>query len=209
MSKRLVLPAVLLIGAALSACASASATASKTPAPPIVQAPSATALPSQAATKAAGTPTALDPCQLLPADEASALAKASFGPGEERSLGGTGKSCTYGANTQNVFTVYVAQTADEASAKAAKASFMSDLQANMTQLVGGGFKFATSVPNLGDDSILAWVTLDTGGTPISGSAIGVVKETVFFGFSDLVLGGPAPTTDALKAEAQTVLGRLP
>jgi hypothetical protein len=30
-----------------------------------------------------------------------------------------------------------------------------------------------------------------------------------YGFSDLVLGHAGPTSDALEAEAQTVLGRLP
>jgi hypothetical protein len=205
MSKRLLLPTVLLIGAALSACAPATST----PAPTSSPAQTATQPPATKAATVAGTQTALDPCQLIPSDEASALAKATFGPGEGRSLGGNGKSCTYGAQTQNVFTVYVAQAADKASALAYKASFLSDLQANLGQLTSEGFKFATSVPNLGDDSVLAWVTLNSGGTPINGSAIGVVKGTVFFGFSDLVLGAPAPTTDALKAEAQKVLGRLP
>jgi hypothetical protein len=47
------------------------------------------------------------------------------------------------------------------------------------------------------------------GIPINGSAIGVLKGTIFFGLSDVVKGGAAPSAAAVQAEATTVLGRLP
>jgi len=37
----------------------------------------------------------------------------------------------------------------------------------------------------------------------------VLKGAIFFGFSDVVKGGPAPTSAAVQAEATTLLGRLP
>ncbi len=115
-------------------------------------------------------------------------------------------SCTYGANTTNVFYVYVAQTADVASAEAAQQQFVDDLKANMQQLIGEGFTF-TPLANFADAAIVA--TLNLSAINVNGSAFGFRKGTVFFGFSDLVQGKPALTSDAMQAEATTVLGRLP
>ena len=47
------------------------------------------------------------------------------------------------------------------------------------------------------------------GKTIKGSAIYVLKGTIFFGFSDLALSGATPTAAAMQAQAQTILGRLP
>jgi hypothetical protein len=47
------------------------------------------------------------------------------------------------------------------------------------------------------------------GETINGSAIGVLKGTIFFGFSDVVMGNAAPSSEALQSEAMTVIGRLP
>ncbi len=62
---------------------------------------------------------------------------------------------------------------------------------------------------LGDAAIYdeASFTLPTG--TLNGSVIGVRKGTIFFGFSDLVADGPAPTRAAMEAEAKTILGQLP
>jgi hypothetical protein len=40
------------------------------------------------------------------------------------------------------------------------------------------------------------------------SSISVLKGTIFFGISDLVVGHPAPTNAALQAQAQICLTRL-
>jgi hypothetical protein len=37
----------------------------------------------------------------------------------------------------------------------------------------------------------------------------VLKGTIFFGFNDLALNQPAPSSAAMQAQAQIVLGRLP
>ena len=83
-----------------------------------------------------------------------------------------------------------------------------EAQAALQKLATKGVQI-TQLPSLGDGGVYM-----SGGGTISGatiniSAIYVLKGTVFFGFSDLLLGRPAPTSDAMQAQAQTVLGRLP
>jgi hypothetical protein len=192
---------VLAIAALLAACSSPTTTPTPTPTPipVIINMPQATVT---------ATPTSLDPCQLIDSQEASALAGASFGAGEESTTSGGGRICTYGAQTANVFMVEVAQAPDVATANSYKASFLADLQANLQQLTSGGLT-PTELPNFADGAVTAQVSLNAGGETINGGAFGFLKGTVFFGFSDLVLGGAAPSSDALQAEAQTVLGRLP
>ncbi len=192
---------VLAIAALLSACATPTSTPTPTTAPTPTPAPTS---PKQAATVA----TSLDPCQLVTSQEASKLAGASFGAGKESTSSGGGKICTYGSETSNVFMVDVGQAPDIATAKAYQADFVATLQENLAQLVSGGL-VPTDVPNLGDAAIYAQVTLNANGGTINGAAIGVRKGTIFFGFSDLVLGGIAPTQAAMEAQAKTVLAKLP
>ena len=59
---------------------------------------------------------------------------------------------------------------------------------------------------LADAAIVA--TLNLSAINVNG-APGFRKGTIFFGFSDLVQGGAAPTSAAMQAQATTVLGRLP
>ncbi|MGD0173401.1 MAG: DUF3558 family protein [Anaerolineales bacterium] len=194
---------VLTIAALLSACAAPTSTPvpTSTPAPTSTSAPTS---PKQQATAA----TSLDPCQLITSAEASKLAGGSFGAGEESTTSGGGKICTYGANTKNVFMVEVGQAPDVATAKAYQADFLATIQENLAQLTSEGL-VPTDVPNLGDAAIYAEAsfTLPTG--TLNGSAIGVRKGTIFFGYSDLVADGPAPTRAAMESEAKTVLGKLP
>ena len=211
---------VLVVAALLSACMSATPAvtsaptapaASSTPNPTATPQPSATPIPTSVAVvkstlQPAANPTQFDPCQLITSQEASTLVGATFGDGEEQTYDGGGQSCTYGANTTNVFYVYVAQTADVASAEAAQQQFVDDLQANLQKLVSGGFTF-TPVANFADAAIAA--TLNLSAIQVNGAAFGFRKGTIFFGFSDLVQGKPAPSSAAMQAEATTVLGRLP
>ncbi len=161
-------------------------------------------MPGQATVK-----TQLDPCQLISSQEASALAGASFGTGVEGSTPGGLKTCTYGSQTTNVFTVDVVQAPDVNTAKVDKAQFLEDLQASLQQLTNEGLN-VTQDPNFADGAVLATASVNGGGIIMNGSAIGVLKGTIFFGFSDIVVGGgAAPDTIALRSEATTVLGRLP
>lgn len=185
----------------LSACAATAGTPTAAPTPEETQAPTSAPVQTSA-------PTALDPCTLVTPEEVASLAGTTFGPGIPSTTPGGGKICTYGSETANVFMVEVAQAPDVATAQAYKKQFVADLEANLKQLTSAGLK-VTEMPNFADGAVIGTANLSIAGITINGSAMGVLKGTVFFGYSDLVKGGAAPTTDALQAEAQTVLGRLP
>ena len=187
---------LLVIVALLAACSSTTPTAtsapqqtaaSDTPNPTVTSSPTDTPAPTVAISPTAapaetGTPqqtaapTVLDPCQLLPSQEASSLAGDSFGAGTEGTIPGGGNTCTYGSLSTNILFVQVVKAPDTATADAA--------------IIGG-------------------VSINAGGETFNGSVIGFRKGTIFFGFSDVVLGSAAPTNAAMQAEATTVLGRLP
>ena len=219
---------VLAIAALLSACSTSTPTAtsvsqqpaaSSTPIPKVVPSPIITPSPTVTAgptvtpaetgtPQQTAAPTSLDPCQLLPSQEASSLAGTSFGAGAEGTNPGGGKTCTYGSQTTNVFFVEVVQAPDTATADAAKKQFLSDLQANLQQLSSEGLN-VTQLPNFADGAVIAQASINAGGETFNGSAIGFRKGTIFFGFSDVVVGSAAPNSAALQSEATTVLGRLP
>jgi hypothetical protein len=185
----------LALAVLLSACSPVSSTLT----PP----PAATSAPTQTA-----TPTSLDPCVLIDSQEASTFTGASYGAGEEGTIPGGGKLCTYGSETTNMFTVEVAQAPDVDTAQNYKAQFLADLEANAQKLAIHGLN-TTELPTFADGATLAQLSLNVNGIAISGSAIGFLKGTVFIGFSDVVRGGAAPDSTAVQAEAEIVLGRLP
>ena len=188
----LTIPALLLLAACSSQGGGPSGSPSATP--------SATA-------KA----TTLDPCQLVTAAEASALSGASFGAGIEESTGGTGKRCTYGSQTKNVFFVQVATAASASDAQAtwaaeeaqADAALTSDFPAEVTANVT-----KADVTGLGDRAAVGTGSETIAGQTISGGVIYLLKGPNFLAFGDLTLG-TAPTADALKAQATISLDRMP
>ena len=194
---------LLAIAALLSACSLSLSTPAPTAAPTATTPPAATS-PSQQTS----SPTSLDPCVLLPVQEASSLAGTSFGPGEEQTTSGGGSLCIYGYQTTNVFMVEVAQAADQATMQAEMSQFQSDLEAKMPELTGAGIT-VVELPNFADGAATGQGSFNLNGVTISGSDFGFIKGTIFFGFSDLVLGTTAPSSAALQAEATIVLGRLP
>jgi hypothetical protein len=225
---RLRMPVTLLALSALAASACTSAT-SPSPSAPASQAPVALQSAEATATTAASlepspsaessevaaasgptaVPTSIDPCQLIPKEEAGQLAGATFGAGKEEETSGHSKICTYGAGTTNAFQVIVAIAPDEATAKAEEQAAMSDLKSAAAGLPGG--LHITQLPNFapGADAVLMDGSVSIGGESISGIGIYVLRGTSFFGFSDLVRDAKAPSADAAKAEAMTVLGRVP
>ena len=228
MTRTLLSISVLAVAVLLSACGSSTPTAaiapqqvaaSSTPNPTTIPNPTAalnptatpnpTLAPTDTSTpQETAAPTALDPCQLIPSQEASSLAGASFGTGREGTVSGGGKTCTYGSQTTNIFFVEVVQAPDTASADAAEQQFLSDLQANLQQLSSEGLN-VTQLPNFADGAVLAQANINAGGMSFSGSAFAFRKGTIFFGFSDVAVGSPAPSSTDLQSEATTVLGRLP
>jgi hypothetical protein len=174
--------------------------------------PTATSVPSPISTQASApqpvASTSLDPGQLISIQEASDLTGASYGPCAESTTPEGLKTCTYGAQTSNIFTVEVAQAPDVATAQADKAQFLADLQASLQQLTDQGFN-VVQLPNFADGAVTGQININAQGISVNGSAFGFLKGTTFVGFSSIVMGGAAPSTDALQAEATTVLGRLP
>ena len=204
---------VLGLAVLLAACSLSPSPSTGTPTPTTIigqlplPVPTATPLPTSLQTLAA-TADPLDPCQLIGSQEASTFTGATFGPGQEETLGDGARLCTYGSETANVFLVEVAQAPDVATAQAYKADFLATIQANVAQLASGGLN-VTELPDFADGATMGILSTSIGGVALNGSAIGVLKGTIFFGFSDEVKGGPAPTAAAVQSEATTLLGRLP
>ncbi len=216
MSRRV--PLTLLAGAAvlLAAC-SGSPTPTATPAssPPEASptaAPLSTPLPTSAA-EATSAPIAVDPCQLVTASEASALAGSSFGSGKESTTSGGAKICTYGAATTAVVMVIVAQASDAATAQTNWAQEEAQAQAQLKQGMPSGANATFDVKDVSvtgaDRAAVATATATFGGVTIGISAIYVLKGATFFTFSDLVLGHAAAAEGALEAQATVTLGRVP
>jgi hypothetical protein len=216
--RRFSLAGLLVAPALVIAACGGAATQSPSPAEGTLGAPTATASETGTAT-ATGTaeqtavPTSLDPCQLVTASEASALAGASFATGTEGTTSGGAKTCVYGAQTLNVFNVLVAQAPDAATAQ----SQWTQLQAQAEDALKSGLPSGTNVSlNVtevtvagADKAAVAAASGTISGTALSVSAIYVLKGATFFTFSDLVVGTAAPSADALEAQALTTLGRVP
>jgi hypothetical protein len=196
----------------LAACTGSTATTAPQPtqAPSVVASTAPTAAGSTAPSAAApsieptGVPTTLDPCQLVTASEASQLSGATFSAGTEGTTQGGGKTCVYGAQTSNVFTVIVAVAPDVATAKAAEAEAV----VLMAKAAGKGYK-PTELPNFADGAVYYVGDLKIGAATDHTGSMYVLKGTTFFGFGDLNSSGLALTGAGLQAQAQTILSRLP
>jgi hypothetical protein len=141
---------------------------------------------------------------VVPSQEASQLASATFGAGKESTTQGNGKICTYGYQTLNVFEVIVGQAPDVATAQAGKAAAEAEIQS----AAGKGIQF-TELPSFADGAAYTTGSYTISGQKFNVAAFYALKGTIFFGFSDLALNTPPPTVAAMQAEAETVLGRLP
>ena len=207
---------VLILVSGLTACAPSSGTTAPTSAPAstattaMVPLPVSQASPTaEGATQPASTATALDPCVLVPPEEASSVAGATYTQGQEETTpDGGGKRCVYGSNTTNVFEVEVAQASDVATAQQYRDSYMADIQSQAAQFASQGL-VVTPVPDFADGAVQATLSVTYAGHSIGGSAFAFLKGTVFVGMSDITRDTPAATIDTLKTEATTIMGRLP
>jgi hypothetical protein len=164
-------------------------------------------------TSASAKATTLDPCALVTAAEASALSGASFGAGIEETTGsnGTGKRCTYGSQTKNVFFVQVASAGTAAEAQAQWAAEEAEVDARLASGFGAELNAnltKTDLTGFGDRAAVGTGSETIQGQTVSGGVIYLIKGPNFLAFGDLTLG-TAPTADALKAQATTSLGRMP
>jgi hypothetical protein len=179
----IVAPGAVLLIAACSSASPAKTTTSATHA-------------TTGTTQPAAANTTTDPCQLVTAQEASALTGASFGPGTEQTMA-AGKSCVYGASTKNVFMVDVFQ-----GSSGLLQQVRDQVSAEVTQ---GRQITPIPVSGLGDAATAYQVATDV----FNGSSIFVLKGTAAIYLVDEVTGSQAPTTAALTATARTALVRLP
>lgn len=177
---------------------------------------SSSSTPSAPATaSAAQTPAtvSLDPCQLVPASEASALAGVTFAAGTAGTTEGGAKTCTYGGQTLNVFMVLVTQASDAATAQADWAQEEAKAQAAINQGIPGGASVNLNVADVSgvsgaDRAAVATFSTTIGGQQVGITAIYLLKGPVFLTFSDLVLGRTPPTVAAIEAQAVTSLKRV-
>lgn len=199
-----IIPVAALLAVALTACSKANPdpnpTQAAAPTTPTAAPTSAAAVPASAAA-AAGAPVNLDPCQLVPQQEASALAGASFGPGQLESDNASSSRCVYGANTKNVFLVIVARASSVAEAQAQRDELRSQAESQL-----GGKLNVAKVSGVGDDAESITGSLSSIGVNVSG--LYVLKGTLGFALVDEVQGGAAPTTPALSDETKKVLAGM-
>ena len=215
-----------VVAAALAACSSSGSSGTTPPAPQRATEQASAAATASAASPAAtsaatspgtvssqsGAATSLDPCQIVPASEASALAGVTYGAGQEEPSGTDGKRCVYGSQTDHVFSVIVGQAATVADADTEWSAERADAQTALTKQVPSGVKFheqTQDVSGLADRASVATGSVSLGGESIAASAIYLLKGAVFLSFSDVVVGGAAPTATAMEAEAQKALARVP
>ena len=207
--------AVLALAACSSSGGGGPTTAPAMPATQTTAPPATTAAPmTPAATPSAtaqGVALTLDPCAVFPQAEASTLLGTTAPAGQPQTLDGGGKMCVYAAGAEGVAQIVVAQATsatdagavwDQERARANQALQQAlQSQAQLTPTL-------SDLPGLGDKASTASYSATIGPVTLAGSAIYVLKGATFFGVSVLRLNGAAPTIDALKAEAQTILGRV-
>jgi hypothetical protein len=148
---------------------------------------------------------------LVTQDEASTLAKANFGPGKEIANPGHPKGCIYGSQTKNVLDVVVAQAPDAKTAQTGFAQALGQAQAQMTEELPQGVHAnlnSANVDGVGDKATTITWSYSGGGTSIAFTGIYVLSGATFVSVGDLVTGTSPATLDALKDQAQTMLGRL-
>lgn len=201
--------------AALAGCSSPTGAAPSQKNSP----PAASASPARPTSRAKGPPaggaasTALDPCQLVTAPEASGLTGAVFGAGLEETTGtgpDMGRRCTYGANTSSVFFVQVGQGTDAASARAQWDDEVAKVEAAISSHFGGAAPGElTEISGLGDRAGVATLSESLGGVTLTGTSLFLLKGATFLAFGDVTNQGAAPTPAAMKAQALTSIARLP
>ena len=167
---------------------------------------SAGATESQAA-QATAVPTSVDPCQLVTAQEVSAITGATFTAGQASTAPNNVKACNYGQEGVD-FTVVASRAPDEATAKQDEADTKAELEQNAPGLPYKLEELPGFAP--GADAAVVSGSMSTGGGTYSGIAIYVLKGTDFIGITDIsTLGGQAPTSAQMQDLAKVALGRLP
>jgi hypothetical protein len=218
----LTLASCLVILAACSSSSGASASAAPSPSaaassPSMAASPSAEASPSpamasspsaEASSGPTAVPTSLDPCQMVTAQEASALAGVTFGAGSESTDQNT-KICSYGQEGI-VLEVLLSVAPDAATAKSQEPAFKAELESGVAQ-AGIVNPKLTELPNFQDgvDAAVVEGSASVAGKTLGGIALYALKGAVLLAISDVSIGGSVPTSEAMQAQAKVSLARLP
>jgi hypothetical protein len=197
---RLVAVAAVL-AASLAACTSNHPTVSKTPVPAPALPGGQNASPSTTPTATAspsGT-TAVDPCQLVTPQEASALTGASYGAGKLEIDSAVSRRCIYGGQTKHVFEVIFVQGSSPDQVKAYADALRAQAEQQLSATVA-----MSQLSGIGDDAESLHGTksgIDMAGLYVRQGLYGLalVDET----------SGHAATIADLTTQMQTSLGRLP
>jgi hypothetical protein len=171
---------------------SASLAASASPSP---SASSATVSPTPlGGTGGSNSPLALDPCQLLTTEQASAVNVITYAAGVSHVMGSGGVECVWQSKSPPAsVTVQVAVFPSVSEAEIAYAE----------QTAGQNGFAVEPLTGFADDAAIARAS----GAGLSTGGIYVRDGSTFF---DVVyLNGTAPTDDQLKGFATTILGELP
>ena len=171
---------------------SASVTASASPSP---SAPSATTSPTPlGGTGGSNSPLALDPCQLLTTEQASAVNAITYPAGVSHDMGNGGAECVWQSPSPPAsVTVQVAVFPSVSEAEIAYAE----------QTAGQNGVAVEPLTGFADDAAIARAS----GGGLSTGGIYVRDGSTFF---DVVyLNGTVPTDDQLKFYATLILGELP
>ncbi len=179
-------------------------------APPTSAAAMDTATPTTEAT-AQGVAVTVDPCAVYPQGEASSLSGVTLQAGNPQTYDQGSKGCFYSGGTEGVTGITIAQGTSAADANAVWTQEETKAQQELQAGLPSGVTFTptlTDVTGIGDRASLASFSGSIGPVTLSGGAIYVLKGATFFSVSVIRLSGTAPTADAFKAEATTILGRL-
>lgn len=207
--KLILLAPIAIAALALSACSAGSGGGGGNASNPPT-APSA----STSSAPASGGAVTDDPCMVVTAAEASALAGVTFGPGTEETTGTAsepGKRCTYGAGTLNVFFVQLGKASSAASAAAEWDKVRAQVDAEIAEVAPPGLtieKKATDVTGLADKATVVTGTATLSGQSFAATTIAVLKGASYLSFGDLTANAAAPTPEAMEAQAATSLTRI-
>jgi hypothetical protein len=133
------------------------------------------------------------------------MAHSSFGPGKEEG-NNIRHECVYGAQTPNVLSVIVLTGASSGDAQAEWNQLLAEAQQGVSQAPANMIHL-THGAGIGDRS--EWVEADLSQIGVQARGLAFLKGSVGVYVIDLVRGAAAPSRDAMTAEAQIVLSRLP
>ena len=187
---------------------SAASVAPVTPAASVDESASAGTVESEAA-QATAVPTSVDPCQLVTAQEVSALTGATFSADAGQAATDTNdvKTCNYGQEGVDV-TILASRAPDVATAKKDEDDAKADLQKNAPGLPIKVDDLPGFSP--GADAVVVSLSMGGSASTYSGIAIYVLKGTDFFAITDIsTLGFGGPTSAQMQDLAKVALGRLP